>query len=79
VSNHQKTITSVKLASASGGGFPGGGSAPRLLSASLDGHVKVYEINDFKVRHWGQLVRRQRRELEFLDCKLQLSCHFVLG
>lgn len=51
MSNHQKTITSVKLASASGGGFPGGDSAPRLLSASLDGHVKVYEINDFKVRH----------------------------
>lgn len=38
LSNHQKTITSVLLSPAAG---PEGAAAPRMLSASLDGHVKV--------------------------------------
>ena len=38
LANHQKTVTSLCTASAAG---PAATSAPRLLSGSLDGHVKV--------------------------------------
>ena len=27
-------------------------AAPRLLAGSLDGHVKIYELDTFKVRCW---------------------------
>ena len=38
LANHQKTVTSLCTASSAG---PAATSAPRLLSGSLDGHVKV--------------------------------------
>jgi U3 small nucleolar RNA-associated protein 15 len=38
MTNHQKTVTSVVLSSSAG---PESTAAPRMLSASLDGHVKV--------------------------------------
>lgn len=40
-SNHQKTITDITL----------DGTGTRLLSASLDGHVKVYDLETYKVSH----------------------------
>jgi len=47
LSNHQKTVTSVLVSPMTGAH----GGAPRLLSGSLDGHVKVYELDSFKVTH----------------------------
>ncbi|KAI9010407.1 WD40-repeat-containing domain protein [Phycomyces nitens] len=41
VSNHQKTITSMCF----------DGSASRLITGSLDQHVKVYNVQDYKVVH----------------------------
>lgn len=41
VSNHQKTITCMTF----------DGSKTRLLTGSLDHHVKVYDLTDFKVAH----------------------------
>eukprot|EP00743_Colponemidia_sp_Colp-15_P003436 GILK01003710.1.p1 GENE.GILK01003710.1~~GILK01003710.1.p1 ORF type:complete len:535 (+),score=87.61 GILK01003710.1:42-1607(+) len=41
VSNHQKTITQVAM----------DGSHSRLLTGSLDGHVKCYNVKDYKVTH----------------------------
>ena len=40
-SNHQKTITSLAL----------DGSSTRLLSSSLDGHIKVYDLQNYEVVH----------------------------
>jgi U3 small nucleolar RNA-associated protein 15 len=40
-SNHQKTITSMCL----------DGSSSRVLTASLDRHVKIYNVSDYKVVH----------------------------
>ncbi|CAK0783260.1 hypothetical protein CVIRNUC_006459 [Coccomyxa viridis] len=48
MANHQKTVTSLCSANSAG---PAATSAPRLLSGSLDGHVKVYELDSFKVTH----------------------------
>lgn len=47
LSNHQKTVTSVLVSPMTGAN----GGAPRLLSGSLDGHVKVYELDSYKVTH----------------------------
>ena len=41
MANHQKTVTSLCTAKSAG---PAATSAPRLLSGSLDGHVKVYRL-----------------------------------
>ena len=44
LANHQKTVTCVTCADVAG---PSATAGPRLLSASLDGHVKVYETDRF--------------------------------
>lgn len=41
LANHQKTITSMTF----------DGSGTRILTGSLDHHVKIYSIRDFKVVH----------------------------
>ena len=41
LSNHTKTITSMTF----------NGSGSRILTGSLDSHVKVYNVEDFKVTH----------------------------
>lgn len=46
LSNFQKTVSCVRLSPLAG---PDSAAAPRLLAGSLDGHVKVFELNDFKV------------------------------
>eukprot|EP00887_Chlorella_sp_A99_P001615 scaffold8.g1615.t1 len=48
VASHQKTITSVVVSPYAG---PESSAAPRLLSASLDGLLKVYELDTFSVTH----------------------------
>ncbi|BDA47532.1 U3 small nucleolar RNA-associated protein 15 homolog [Coccomyxa sp. Obi] len=48
LANHQKTVTSLAVAPLAG---PVATSAPRLISGSLDAHVKVYELDAFKVTH----------------------------
>ncbi len=40
-SNHQKTITCITL----------DGTGSRVISAGLDGHVKIYDISTFLVTH----------------------------
>jgi U3 small nucleolar RNA-associated protein 15 len=45
---HQKTVTSIQAVSVVKRGV---GDGVRLLSASLDGHVKVYSLDSFKVQH----------------------------
>lgn len=53
LSNHQKTVTCVAVSPMAG---PVAAAAPRLLAGSLDGHVKVYELDTFKVRReWSTL------------------------
>eukprot|EP00803_Ostreobium_quekettii_P004855 evm.model.scf_1585.1 EVM.evm.TU.scf_1585.1 scf_1585:22260-29819(-) len=46
LTNHQKTVTSLAV-----GPSAGPEEQPRLISASLDQHVKVYELDTFKVTH----------------------------
>ncbi|KAI8992653.1 WD40-repeat-containing domain protein [Pilobolus umbonatus] len=41
LANHQKTVTSLCL----------DGSASRLVAGSLDQHVKIYDVQDYKVVH----------------------------
>lgn len=48
LSNFQKTVTCVRLSPYAG---PDSAAAPRMLAGSLDGHVKIYELDDFKVTH----------------------------
>jgi hypothetical protein len=44
LSNHQKTVTSVLVSPMTGAN----GGAPRLLSGSLDGHVKVCALQSIQ-------------------------------
>lgn len=46
LSNFQKTVSCVRMSPLAG---PDSAAAPRMLAGSLDGHVKVFELNDFKV------------------------------
>lgn len=46
LSNFQKTVSCVRMSPLAG---PNSAAAPRMLAGSLDGHVKVFELNDFKV------------------------------
>ena len=46
MTNHQKTVTSVRAVDVRG---RDGGASVRLLSSALDGHVKVYSLDSFKV------------------------------
>ncbi|CAG9465283.1 unnamed protein product [Pedinophyceae sp. YPF-701] len=48
LANHQKTVSSLCLVPGAG---PDSNTGPRLLSGSLDGHVKVFELDTFKVTH----------------------------
>lgn len=48
LSNFQKTVTCVRLSPYAG---PDSAAAPRMLAGSLDGHVKMFELDDFKVTH----------------------------
>jgi U3 small nucleolar RNA-associated protein 15 len=47
LSTHQKTVTSLAVAAAAGG--PAGRAAPRLVTGSLDGHARVFELDSFSV------------------------------
>ncbi|GFR40760.1 hypothetical protein Agub_g1372, partial [Astrephomene gubernaculifera] len=46
--NFQKTVTCVRLSPLAG---PDSAAAPRMLAGSLDGHVKIFELDSFKVTH----------------------------
>mmetsp|Transcript_5412 Transcript_5412/g.11948 ORF Transcript_5412/g.11948 Transcript_5412/m.11948 type:complete len:530 (-) Transcript_5412:1074-2663(-) len=46
--NFQKTVTCIRLSPMAG---PDTAAAPRLLAGSLDGHVKIFELDTFKVTH----------------------------
>jgi len=48
LTNFQKTVSCVRLSPLAG---PDSAAAPRLLAGSLDGHVKVIELDGFKVTH----------------------------
>lgn len=48
LSNFQKTVTCVCLSPYAG---PDSAAAPRLLAGSLDGHVKIFELDDYRVTH----------------------------
>jgi U3 small nucleolar RNA-associated protein 15 len=58
LANHQKTVTCVAVSPLAG---PASSAAPRLLAGSLDRHVKVYELDAFKVRAWLPEQRRRRQ------------------
>lgn len=47
--SHQKTVTSLTMTAHSNSGASMEQDAPRLLTGSLDGHVKVFDLNQFKV------------------------------
>lgn len=46
--NHQKTVTSARVVAHAGSSVEPGA---RLVTGSLDGHVKVYSLDDFRVTH----------------------------
>ncbi|EFJ42814.1 hypothetical protein VOLCADRAFT_66565 [Volvox carteri f. nagariensis] len=46
--NFQKTVTCVRLSPLAG---PDSAAAPRMLAGSLDGHVKIFELDSFRVTH----------------------------
>ncbi|KAG2433548.1 hypothetical protein HYH02_012665 [Chlamydomonas schloesseri] len=46
--NFQKTVTCVRLSPLAG---PDSAAAPRMLAGSLDGHVKIFELDSFLVTH----------------------------
>lgn len=48
LTNFQKTVACVRLSPMAG---PDSAAAPRMLTGSLDGHVKVFELDGFKVTH----------------------------
>ncbi len=48
LTNFQKTVTCVRLSPCAG---PAASAAPRLLAGSIDHHVKVFELDSFKVTH----------------------------
>eukprot|EP00884_Botryococcus_braunii_P021255 jgi/Botrbrau1/7813/Bobra.0159s0241.1 len=48
ISSHQKTVTSLALAPAAG---PASQTGPRLLSGSLDGKVRVYELSRYSLTY----------------------------
>ncbi len=52
LTNFQKTVTCVRLSPLAG---PESAAAPRLLAGSLDGHVKIFELDSFKVCGGGDL------------------------
>ena len=45
LSNHQKTVTCVAVSPLAG---PAAAAAPRLMAGSLDGHIKIYELDQYK-------------------------------
>lgn len=47
--SHQKTVTSLAMAAPGNFNTPSNHDSLRLLTGSLDGHVRVYELNQFKV------------------------------
>ena len=47
LSYHQMTVTSLAVSPLAG---PASSAAPRLLTGSLDGHIKIFELDQFKVR-----------------------------
>ncbi|KAL3689000.1 hypothetical protein R1sor_015309 [Riccia sorocarpa] len=47
IANHQKTVTKLRFTTPTISGVP----SPRLLSASLDGHVRMFELEKFKLTH----------------------------
>ena len=59
LSNHQKTVTSLAVSPLAG---PASSAAPRLLTGSLDGHIKIFELDQFKVGSAGDcdLLANQR-------------------
>lgn len=50
LTNFQKTVTCVRLSPLAG---PDSAAAPRMLAGSLDGHVKIFELDSFKVGATG--------------------------
>ncbi|GIL86712.1 hypothetical protein Vretimale_19807 [Volvox reticuliferus] len=46
--NFQKTVTCIRLSPLAG---PESAAAPRMLAGSLDGHVKIFELDSFRVTH----------------------------
>ena len=48
IASHQKTVTSVSVVEVQD---PSGRGSARLLSSALDGHVKVYDLDTFKVAY----------------------------
>eukprot|EP00850_Spirogloea_muscicola_P010898 SM000065S20247 [mRNA] locus=s65:630316:634174:- [translate_table: standard] len=49
--NHQKTVTSICMSASVSAGPANRAATPRLLTASLDQHVKVYDLDSFQVKH----------------------------
>jgi len=47
LASHQKTVTCLAAAAAAGG--PAGRASPRLVTGSLDGHARVFELDAFSV------------------------------
>lgn len=49
--SHQKTVTKLTMAAPRESSSALEQDAPRLLTSSLDGHVRVFNLNNFKVTH----------------------------
>lgn len=51
ISNHQKTVTSVCVAAEAG---PASSSSSRILTGSLDSHVRVFEVGTYTMTHMSK-------------------------
>eukprot|EP00232_Nephroselmis_pyriformis_P007623 CAMPEP_0182882100 /NCGR_PEP_ID=MMETSP0034_2-20130328/17575_1 /TAXON_ID=156128 /ORGANISM="Nephroselmis pyriformis, Strain CCMP717" /LENGTH=333 /DNA_ID=CAMNT_0025015165 /DNA_START=280 /DNA_END=1277 /DNA_ORIENTATION=+ len=51
LTNHQKAVTVVRLAEEAGPAGLDGAPGMRMVSGSIDGHVKVWELDTFRVTH----------------------------
>ncbi|KAG1655036.1 hypothetical protein FOA52_008787 [Chlamydomonas sp. UWO 241] len=67
LTNFQKTVTSVLMSPLAG---PDSAAAPRMLAGSLDGHVKIFELDDFKVTHASKYPAPVTSLGHSPDCKL---------
>jgi len=67
--SHQKTVTSLAMAAPGNSIAPGEHDSLRLLTGSLDGHVRVFELDQLKVTHVAKY------SAPIMSMGLSPSCH----
>ncbi|KAJ7562666.1 hypothetical protein O6H91_03G079500 [Diphasiastrum complanatum] len=66
--SHQKTVTSLCMTKSTKSSSASVEESPRLLTSSLDGHMRVFELNSYKVTHVAKYPA------PILDMDVSFSC-----